>query len=171
MRHGQTGTRFYQIWCSMKQRCLYPKHNRFKSYGGRGIKICDEWLDFDKFYRDTHESYQKHCTKYGERNTTIDRIDSNGNYTKENCKWNTLWNQNLNRTNNHLITYNGETKPLTQWEREKGFKRGVIQSRLMRGWSIENTLNLPRHSVVKHRKLSKEHIEKIKKSMLKYFTK
>lgn len=140
MKHGQTGTRFYQIWCAMKQRCFYPKHNRFKNYGGRGITICNEWLDFEHFYQDMYKSYQKSCKKQGEQNTTIDRINPNGNYTKENCRWNTLWNQNLNRSNNHLIAYKGETKPLAQWAREKGFKRGLLENRIKRGWSVKKML-------------------------------
>lgn len=81
--------------------------------------------------------------KQGERNTTIDRINPNGNYTKENCRWNTLWNQNLNRANNHLLTYKGETKPLTQWARKKGFKRGLLENRIRRGWSIKKMLETP----------------------------
>src|SRR3990167_8236976 len=140
MKHGMSGTRFYQIWCAMKQRCTYFGHNRFKNYGGRGIKIYYRWQDFQKFYDEMYESYQTHCKEYGERNTTIDRIDSNGDYSKQNCRWNTLWNQNLNRTNNHLLTYRGETKPLTQWAREKGFKRGLLENRIKRGWSIKKML-------------------------------
>lgn len=143
MKHKMSGTRFYQIWCAMKQRCLYPKHNRFKSYGGRGITICNEWLDFQNFKQDMYKSYQKSCKIQGERNTTIDRINPNGNYNKENCQWNTLWKQNLNRSNNHLITYKGETKPLTQWAREKGFKRGLLENRIKRKWSVKKMLETP----------------------------
>lgn len=148
MKHNMSGTRFYQIWCSMKQRCFYTKHNRFKNYGGRGITICEEWLDFQNFYQDMYKSYQKHCKENGERNTTIDRKDFQDNYTKENCHWNTLGRQNLNRTNNHLLTYNGETKPLTQWAREKGFRRGLLENRLRRGWSVEKSLSEP--VIIKH---------------------
>lgn len=143
MKHRMSGTRFYHIWCAMKQRCLYSAHNRFKSYGGRGITICEEWLDFQNFYKDMYGSYVKHWKKHGEDNTTIDRIDPNGNYTKENCRWNTLWNQNLNRANNHLITYKGETKPLAQWAREKGFKRGLLENRIKRKWSVKKMLETP----------------------------
>lgn len=145
-----TGTRFYQIWCSMKQRCFYPKHNRFKNYGGRGITICKEWIDFENFFNDMHESYKIHSKEYTERNTSIDRIDSQGNYTKDNCIWNTLGKQNLNRTNNHLLTYKGKTKPLTQWAREKGFKRGLLENRLRRGWSVEKSLSKPIISKFSH---------------------
>lgn len=134
----------------MKQRCYYPKHNRFKSYGARGITICEEWLDFNNFKEDMFDSYQKHCDKYGEKDTTIDRIDPNRNYTFRNCRWNTLWNQNLNRTNNHLLTYKNITKPLTQWAREKGFKRGLLENRIRRGWSVEKMLETPVISKFSH---------------------
>jgi len=143
MKHKMSGTRFYQIWCAMKQRCFYPKHNRFKNYGGRGITICEEWLDFQNFYRDMYKSYQNHCEKHSERDTTIDRKNPNGNYTPQNCHWNTLWNQNLNRANNHLLTYKGVSKPMTQWAREKGFKRGLLENRIKRGWSVKKMLETP----------------------------
>ena|SRR3990167_1782688 len=144
MKHGMSGTRFYHVWCAMKQRCFYPSHNRFKSYGGRGITVDGEWLtDFRNFHRDMFASYQEHCKDFGEKNTTLDRIDSQGHYTKENCRWNTLWNQNLNRTNNRLLAYKDELGPLTMWARRKGFKRGVLESRLRRGWSEERAIETP----------------------------
>jgi len=150
MKHGQSGTRFYQIWCAMKQRCFYPKNNRFKNYGGRGIIICKEWLVFQNFFNDMYQGYQAHCKEYGESNTSIDRINSQDNYTKNNCIWNTLGKQNLNRTNNHLLTYKGETKPLTQWAREKGFKRGLLENRIRRGWSVKKMLETPVISKFSH---------------------
>lgn len=143
MGHRKTGTRLYQIWCGMKQRCYYPKSNRFKNYGAKGIRVCDRWLDFNKFYEDVEVDYKKHCEEYGERDTTIDRIDNTKNYCKSNCKWSTLWKRSHNRSNNHLLTHKGITKPLIEWRREKGFKRGLIENRLRRGWSIEKTLEEP----------------------------
>jgi hypothetical protein len=134
MKHNMSGTRFYNIWCAMKQRCEYPKNNRFKNYGGRGIKIL--WKSFEEFKKDMLKSYQES----GEIGMSIDRINSNGHYCKENCRWSTHWQQNLNRTNNHLITYNQQTKPLAQWAKEKGFKRGLLENRIRRGWSVEKML-------------------------------
>lgn len=139
-----SGTRFYNIWCSMKQRCEYPKHNRFKNYGGRGIKIL--WKSFEEFKKDMYKSYQKS----GEIGMSIDRIDSDGHYCKENCRWVSLWKQNLNRTNNHLLTYKGKTKPLAQWAKEKGFKRGLLENRLRRGWSVDKSLSEPIISKFSH---------------------
>lgn len=143
-------TRFYHIWCAMKQRCLYPKHNRYKNYGGRGIKICEEWLDFKNFAKDMYDTYLAYQKFYKTKKISIDRINTNGNYTKENCRWSTLWQQNLNRTNNRLLTYKGITKPMTQWAREKGFKRGCIDGRLARGWSIERSFETPSKNKLIH---------------------
>lgn len=134
----------------MKQRCYYIKHSCYKRYGARGIKICNEWLDFSNFLKDMGESYYKHCKEYSEKDTSIDRTDSEGNYTPQNCKWNTQRNQQLNRTNNHLLTYKGETKPLTQWAREKGFKRGLLENRIRRGWSVKKMLETPVISKFSH---------------------
>lgn len=145
-----SGTRFYNIWCAMKQRCFYPKHNRFKNYGGRGITVCKEWLNFQNFYKDMSTSYYYHCEEFGERNTTLDRINSNTHYNLYNCIWNTLGKQNLNRTNNRLLTYKGKTKPLTQWAREKGFKRGLLENRIRRGWSVKKMLETPVISKFSH---------------------
>lgn len=128
----------------MKQRCEYPKHNRFKNYGGRGIKIL--WKSFDEFKNDMYPSY--FISNQG--GVSIDRIDPNGHYCKENCRWVSLWQQNLNRTNNNLLTYRGKTNPLTQWAREKGFKRGLLENRLKRGWSVKKSLETPVISKFSH---------------------
>lgn len=169
MKHGMFGTRFYQIWCGIKQRCLYKKHNRYKNYGGRGIKICNKWLDFTGFQEDMYESYKNSCKIIGEENISIDRIDTNENYTKKNCKWSSPTEQAQNRTNNHLLKFNGEIKTISQWEKLLGFKRGLIQGRLNRDWPVEDVLSKKRWTVMKKRKLTDEHKRKIQESMLKHF--
>lgn len=148
----------------MKQRCEYPKHNRYKNYGGRGVRV--DWIDFESFYNDMNESYESHCSRFGERNTSIDRIDVHGNYCRENCRWSTLWSQNLNRTNNRLLTYRGQTKTLSEWSRDKKIPRASIQTRLNGGWSIDDALEKPLYTVINRRKLTDEHKDKIRKSML-----
>lgn len=86
--HGMTNTKTYTSWEAMKQRCNNPNHHKYKDYGGRGITICKEWLDFNNFFKDM-----------GVRpdNTTIDRIEVNGNYNKENCRWATPSQQRTNQ--------------------------------------------------------------------------
>ena len=97
IKHGFKGTRFYNIWNTMKQRCFNKNKDNYMYYGGRGISVCDNWLDFINFKNDMYESYIIHLDIFDEKNTTIDRIDFNKNYCKENCKWSTLSEQNKNK--------------------------------------------------------------------------
>jgi len=96
-RHGMSGTRFYEIWSSMINRCKNKGQTAYKHYGGRGIKVCDRWKKFENFYEDMYDSYVRHVESYGEQNTTLDRIEVDGNYTPENTKWSTWSEQNLNK--------------------------------------------------------------------------
>ena len=115
-KHGLSGTRFYNVYTSMKDRCLNPNNHAYYHYGGRGIRICDRWLEsFENFKEDMYDSYLEHAKKYGECNTTIDRIDVNGNYCPENCRWATKREQANNKRNTHYINYNGETMSLIQF--------------------------------------------------------
>lgn len=93
-KHGMSNTRIYNIWRAMGQRCKNPNNLQYKDYGGRGIKI--EWTSFEDFYRDMYEDYLRHEKKHGFKNTTIDRIDNDGNYCKVNCRWATKAEQMMN---------------------------------------------------------------------------
>lgn len=99
--HGMHGTKLYTKWISMKDRCSNKNNPAYINYGGRGITICDSWLDREKgfinFYNDLSESYYQHCEEYGPRETTIDRIDNDGNYCVENIRWATNLEQNQNK--------------------------------------------------------------------------
>lgn len=88
LSHGMTSSRLYYIWDNMIQRCTNEKNKYYHNYGGRGIKVCDRWRDsFEVFYNDVSESYYQHLEKYGESNTTINRIDVNGDYEPNNVNW------------------------------------------------------------------------------------
>lgn len=135
--HGQKNTRLYRIWRCMKQRCYNKNFPYFQDYGGRGITVCSEWYnDFMAFY--------DWAMKNGYDNTlTIDRIDVNGNYEPNNCRWATAKQQARNRRNNINFTYNGETHCLKQWCEILGLNYNTVGTRFYTyGWSIERALNL-----------------------------
>lgn len=136
--HKLSKHRLYKIWDAMKHRCLNPNSSGFYKYGGRGITICDEWKnDFKAFYDWAMNN------GYGE-GLTIDRIDNNGNYRPNNCRWVDVKIQGRNKRNNRLLTCKGETHCLSEWVELLGFKNHTtILSRLRRGWSIERALTEP----------------------------
>lgn len=136
IKHGQEGTRIYKLWATMKKRCVNPNDVAYKNYGGRGIKICDEWLDFSNFY--------EWAMNNGYEDTlTIERKDVNGNYCPENCKWATMKEQSNNKRNNHYLEYNGEIKTISQWADKLGISKSTISSRIELGWSTEDILTKP----------------------------
>lgn len=144
--HGESGkhkTRLYKIWSSMKNRCYNQKDkNAYKKYGQRGITVCDEW-------RFSYESFGDWALNNGySENLTIDRIDFNGPYEPQNCRWITVKEQNNNRRSNRKLTFNGQTKTVAEWSDFLGVNRSVFQHRLDRGWSVENTLQTPVKRIV-----------------------
>lgn len=135
---GRTKEPLYHIWWSIRGRCYNPKHVSYHSYGARGIKICDEWLDYANFREwalsnGWNESLQ------------IDRIDNDCDYCPENCRFVTPKQNCNNRRNNRLLTYDGMTLTTTQWADLKGWTPNVIWCRLKMGWSVERTLTEPPH--------------------------
>ena len=150
-KHGLFGTRIYIIWHNIKHRCYNPKDSNYKNYGSRGITMCKEWLnDFHSFYNWAMTNGYDENAKRGE--CTIDRIDVNGNYVPSNCRFVNIKIQQSNKTNNHLITYNGETHNISEWSEILNIKFGTLFARLKRGWSIEKTLTMPVRK--KNKKLS-----------------
>lgn len=135
--HGMKRTPLYKTWGSIKTRCLNPNTPAYPNYGGRGISICDAWKDnFEAFYNWAIASgYQK--------GLSIDRIDVNGPYSPENCRWVTIDIQANNKRTNRVVTFNGKTQTLQQWADETGILPSTIRERLSRGWSAGKTLTQP----------------------------
>ena len=134
LRHGKADSRVYRIWLGMKQRCLNPKYHSYGWYGGRGISICQEWIDdFGAFYRDMGDPPTE--------DHSIERRETNGNYTKENCYWAVLLEQANNRRSNVTITYLGRTQTAAQWGREIGISGELIAKRIKRGLTAQAALS------------------------------
>ena len=107
-KHGKTGSRLHNIWVKMKGRCNRCSEAAYPYYGGRGIKVCDEWQEFMPFY--------EWAMANGYRDDlTLDRIDPNGDYEPSNCRWLPLKAQNRNKRNNVHVVYNGEIRLLCEW--------------------------------------------------------
>lgn len=126
--HGFSKTRLYRIWLAMKHRCANPNSDRFDDYGGRGIKVCNEWFGSFEVFRDWAIAHG-----YSD-SLTIDRIDVNGDYTPENCRWITNDEQQNNRRNNHFVEYDGVRYTLAQLSRKLNVPDSTLWYRLKRGY-------------------------------------
>lgn len=128
--HKMSGTRLYEIWQGIKKRCYNPKDVRYDRYGGRGIRVCDEWRDdFSTFYKWAIENGY-------EESLTIDRIDNNGDYCPDNCRWTNKREQARNRSSNIKITIGNATKTLTEWCEIFGLDVSTIHARYNRNGFI-----------------------------------
>lgn len=134
-KHGLRYTNFYSVWRTMKLRCYVEKNVSYKYYGLKGIKVCKEWHKFENFMNDMYESYLEHCKIFGQKNTTLERINFKKNYCKENCRWATRKEQANNRKDNKYITYNSKRQTLTMWANELGIRNDTLNWRLNNGWS------------------------------------
>jgi hypothetical protein len=134
-RRGDHRNRLYNIWYKMKARCYNENDNRYKYYGKRGIKVCDEWKnDFIAFSTwSLSNGYQD--------NLEIDRRKNNKDYSPENCRWVTSKTNQNNKSNNRRITYNGSIHTVAEWAEILNIKYATLHNRLYRGWSIEKSLN------------------------------
>lgn len=132
-KHGYSGSPTHDAWCSMKQRCYYPSHAHFRLYGGRGIAVCERWrLSFVAFVSDM-----------GERPSplhSLDRIDPDGNYTPENCRWATRVEQARNTRQNVTLTAFGRTQCIAAWCEEFSINQCTLRHRINKGLSIEDAL-------------------------------
>lgn len=133
--HGLSNSPEYNCWEGMIQRCRNPKSNRYSSYGGRGIKVCDRWLKFENFYSDMGSRPE---------GLTLDRIDVNGDYCPDNCRWITNLEQQNNRRDNVLIEFQGKVQTIADWSRELNLTYSILRGRLDRGWTVEKAFTTPK---------------------------
>ena len=146
--HGMSKTKFYLCWKNMILRCTNKKATGYKNYGGRGIKVCKRWRKFENFRDDMLSKYLKHAEEWSAHQTTLDRIDNEGNYCPKNCRWATWKDQilnkrkpaKINRKSKYEYSLNGKAMGLTQWANELGVTRNILEKRIRRGWTIEKTL-------------------------------
>ena len=127
---------WYNSYRGMKSRCYRTKDPSYKYYGGRGIKACDEWLNIENF----EKWVNKHPYFEG---ATLDRIDTDGDYAPDNCRWATMFEQDKNRRNSVLIEWNGETHNITEWSKITGINKSTLNNRYHRGWNTERILTAP----------------------------
>ncbi|KAA0770785.1 hypothetical protein DN392_22740 [Bacillus sp. BB51/4] len=140
--HGMSKHRLYGIWDAMKGRCYRETHESYMYYGGRGIKVCEEW-------KNSFENFMNWALSNGYKDDlTIDRIDVNGNYEPSNCRWETMKEQANNRRphkrkNVKQITFDEKTMSLDDWSKETGINVCTLRQRINNGWSIEKALTTP----------------------------
>lgn len=140
LKHGHSAggrlTKTYNAWINMRQRCCNINHERYKDYGGRGVKVCERWHAFDNFLADMGPCPGKKLT--------IERMNNSGNYEPGNCVWDTYKVQGNNTRHNRLIEYQEVTMTLEQWADRVGLRSDTIRMRLDRlGWSIKRALTTP----------------------------
>lgn len=134
--HGKTNTPEFCVWQSMIARCYIKSQGHYYFYGGRGIRVCDEW-------RHSFETFLCDIGKRPSPKHSLDRIDTNGNYQVDNCKWSTATEQNRNTRRNRRITFRGETRCLSEWVEILGLNYRTLASRLKAGWDLERAMTQP----------------------------
>lgn len=147
--HGLSGTRIYRIYKNMRQRCYNPNNTSWNNYGGRGIKICDEWLMYDYKERENIGlvNFYNWAINNGYNDTlTIDRINPDGNYCPENCRWVDQKFQSNNRSDNHFIQYMGYNFTVAIWSEITKIPVEIIRHRISKSWTSEQILRTPPNS-------------------------
>lgn len=136
LKHGDVGTKLYGVWNGMKTRCQNPNSKYYSDYGGRGVKVCDEWQNYIGFKQWAISS------GYREK-LSIERIDVNGDYCPNNCIWIPLSEQNYNKRNTRHINYNGKSYTIKEVAEITGLKPRTIAGRYERGWTPEQIFSTP----------------------------
>ena len=134
-KHGMATTQIYRSWQAMMRRCNNSKDRAYHNYGGRGIRVCEEWHDVVRFAKDMAETYKP--------GLEIDRIDNNGNYCAENCKWSSPKEQANNKRTNRIVKVDGKSITLSQCAEKVGIKYVTLLRRLRIGMSIEDAISIP----------------------------
>lgn len=140
--HGGTHDRLYVVWRNIKRRCENPKDNSYRFYGGKGVKVCNEWQDYSNFRKWAIQSgYDKNAKIY---DCTIDRIDSEKDYSPDNCRWISIAEQQSNRKDTHHVELNGETYTFVQLSSICGIPAKILNQRIIHyKWPIEKAMNVP----------------------------
>lgn len=134
-KHGMYLTKEFKAWAVMRQRCENKNANNYKNYGGRGIKVCPRWREFKNFWADMGPTHKE--------GLLLERINNNGNYERNNCRWASRAEQNRNHRRNINVVLHGEKMCLTDAAIKKGVKPNTYITRWKRGWSVERILSTP----------------------------
>ena len=147
--HGESWKKSveYQTWCGIRNRCRNKNDEAYARYGGRGIRVCDRWLGPTGY-----AAFLKDMGRRPASCSSIDRIDNDGDYSPENCRWATDKIQNRNTRVTKHLTYQGETRPLSEWAEIKGILAATIHNRSYLGWSVEDALTIPVKDTWAHRR-------------------
>jgi len=138
--HGKSKTSEYIIWSKLRERCNNPTSPAYASYGGRGITVCARWSSFERFLEDMGPRPS--------RNYSVDRIDNDGNYEPENCKWATQKEQCRNTRRNHYLEYQGRIQCMQAWCEELGLNPDTVKQRInLLGWSVAKSFETPVRSL------------------------
>lgn len=145
-KHGFEGTKICMLYRNMKSRCSNKNNKAYKYYGGRGIKVCEEWSNKENGLKNFVEwAYSHGYDEKTERGKcTLDRIDVNGDYCPENCRWVDLFEQANNKTNNVIIEYMGEKDTVQNWCKRLNVSAAMVRHRIERGWSEERLFDKPK---------------------------
>lgn len=130
--HGKSKEPTYSVWSGMLNRCRNPNSPKFYSHGGRGITVCDKWLEFEEFYADMGDKPE---------GCSLDRIDNSKGYCKENCRWATPKQQARNTRANKILTWNDEKLCVAEWAEKLNMSPKLIYQRMANGWSVGRTLS------------------------------
>lgn len=132
--HLRHNTPEYHTWEGIIQRCTNPSVKNWKDYGGRGITVCERWRAFEAFFEDMGERPPQ---------GTIDRIDNDGPYSPENCRWATMTQQNRNQRRSTFFTVDGVTAHINDWAEKAGITPNLIRARIRYGWSEKAAITTP----------------------------